>query len=68
VQVALVVERDRLEEHDHAPAGLRQRDRSAQHARRVVAARSAIASIEPGMSRRAPIELSLWKWPPKPFW
>jgi len=22
----------------------------------------------PGMSRSAEIELSLWKWPPKPFW
>ena len=22
----------------------------------------------PGMSRRAVIELSLWKWPPKPRW
>ena len=26
------------------------------------------ASTRPGMSRRTASELSLWKWPPKPFW
>ena len=30
--------------------------------------RDGTASTRPGMSRRAPMLLSLWKWPPKPFW
>ena len=30
--------------------------------------RDGTAITRPGMSRSAPIELSLWKWPPKPFW
>ena len=34
----------------------------------VSAARTGTASTSPGMSRRAPMLLSLWKWPPKPFW
>ena len=30
--------------------------------------RAGTASTSPGMSRSAPTLLSLWKWPPKPFW
>jgi hypothetical protein len=30
--------------------------------------RAGAAITSPGMSRSAPMLLSLWKWPPKPFW
>ena len=41
-------------------------DHAAANSYGVVA--QTIASIKLGISRRAPMELSLWKWPPKPFW
>jgi hypothetical protein len=44
---------------------------SAIIVRSIVAASSprlAQPTTRPGISRSAVIELSLWKWPPKPFW
>ena len=44
---------------------------SAASVRSMVAAsspREGQPTTRPGMSRRAVIELSLWKWPPKPRW
>ncbi len=31
-------------------------------------ARAGQATTSPGMSRSTPTALSLWKWPPNPFW
>jgi len=44
---------------------------AATHVRSIAAAssgRDGEARTRPGMSRRAPTALSLWKWPPKPRW
>ncbi len=44
---------------------------SAASVRSIIAAsspRDGQPTTSPGMSRMAVIELSLWKWPPKPFW
>ena len=44
---------------------------SAVSVRSIVAAsspRDGQPTTRPGMSRSAVIELSLWKWPPKPRW
>jgi hypothetical protein len=56
---------DRLEEDDHLPTRARRRA-----AARIRAASSLGrgTAIRPWVSRSAPIELSLWKCPPKPFW
>ena len=47
-------------------AGAR-RNRLPDHITRVVSI-SGAAMARPGISRRAAMLLSLWKWPPKPFW
>ena len=33
-----------------------------------ILARAGQATTRPGMSRSTPTALSLWKWPPNPFW
>ena len=67
VQIACVVERDRLEEHADAGVDLRRRHAGPEH-RGGVLGRAGEAITRPGTSRSTPIPLSLWKWPPKPFW
>ena len=44
---------------------------AATHVRSIAAAsagRAGEATTRPGMSRSTPSPLSLWKWPPNPFW
>ena len=44
---------------------------AARQVRSIAAAssgRAGDAITRPGMSRSTPTALSLWKWPPKPFW
>ena len=43
-------------------------DAGAEHARRRRRPRLGQATTSPGMSRSTPTALSLWKWPPNPFW
>jgi hypothetical protein len=62
-----VVQRDRLEEGAHGAVDRRRGEARAQHGGRVVGQRGE-AMTSPGTSRSTPTALSLWKWPPKPFW
>ena len=53
------------------PRPCRRPRAAAAHVRNIAAASAPVAgdaTTRPGMSRRPPSELSLWKWPPKPFW
>ena len=69
VQVARLVERDRLEEDAHRAVDLRA---AATQVRSIAAASSPRAGDGDHEARdvaqHARSQLSLWKWPPKPFW
>jgi hypothetical protein len=66
VQVALVVERDRLEERDDPAVDGRHRDRAAQQP--AASSPRGHHQGQPGDVAQRPIAWSLWKWPPNPFW
>jgi hypothetical protein len=62
-----VIERDRLEE-DRDGSVTTAAARQLRSIGAASCARDGTAMTRPGMSRSALTALSLWKWPPNPFW
>ena len=63
-----MVERDRLEKHRHRAVDHRPPRRRSAASRPRPRRAPGRPRTSPGMSRSTATPLSLWKWPPNPFW